>query len=145
MTCWKPLLTRKSLGASLEEGRTFMFIRANLPAIIWALIILVLMLMPGQHVPRVDKYFLPAPDKFAHVFVFMLLVFLMIRGFRKQSRFFGLRKRAVQFSIMIAGIYSLILESLQLISPERTVDVFDATANLGGCLLGLIVYKMFYS
>lgn len=119
-----------------------MFLKHNLPAIAWAVFIVVLMLMPGQHIPKVNDDYLLSLDKVAHVFVFLVLVYLMIRGFRKQDRFFALRTKSVQSSLIIAGSFSLILETLQFTTSERTVDVYDAIANLIGCVLGYFAYRL---
>lgn len=118
-----------------------MFFRYYLPVLVWGLTIMVLMLMPGQHIPKIEDNFLLSPDKLAHIAVFFVLTFLMVRALRKQSRFLRLKTQSALFSFIIVGSYSLVLESLQVLVADRMVDIYDGVANLCGCVLGYLVYK----
>jgi VanZ family protein len=120
-----------------------MFLRYNLYTIIWALVIFCLILLPGQQMPKLSSSFISI-DKLAHAFVFMVLVFLMIVGFRKQYRFPAFRTKATTYALLISGAYALILEFMQFFSSARTVDIQDALANLTGCLLGYLIFWLVY-
>lgn len=103
-----------------------------------------LILLPGQQMPEMkDDYFFSI-DKLAHTFVFMVLAFLMIVGFKKQDRFRKIRTHAIFFALLISGIYSLLLELLQFLSSERMVELSDAIANLTGCFFGYLAFLIIY-
>jgi VanZ family protein len=121
-----------------------MFLRFNLFTILWALIILFLILTPGQQMPNVKDDYLLSIDKIAHTIVFMVLSFLMIVGFKKQYRFIKIKNNAVVSAFIISGSYSLILELMQLLSSERMVQLTDMVANLTGCFLGYIAFIAIY-
>jgi VanZ family protein len=121
-----------------------MFFRYNLFGILWALIVLMLILMPGNNMPDTNIWSFLTFDKFAHFFVFALLVFLLIIGFAKQYTYTWLKFNAVK-SALIAGIsYSLLLEIGQALVPDRTFDLADMLANIIGCFLGSIVFYFVY-
>ncbi len=121
-----------------------MFLKYNLYTIVWAMIILLLVLMPGAQMAKADVMF--SFDKVAHAFVFFVLVFLMIIGFAKQHTFSHLRAGAVKFALLISIGYALLLEAGQLMVSGRVVELYDAAANVSGCLMGYgffyLVYKL---
>ena len=121
-----------------------MFFKYNLYTLIWAVIILLLVLMPGAQMAKADVMF--SFDKIAHGFVFCVLVFLMIVGFAKQNTFTLLRLHPVKYALLISIAYALILEAGQLLVSGRMVEVYDAAANVSGCLVGYgffyVVYKL---
>lgn len=118
-----------------------MFLRYNLYTIIWAVLILVLILLPSRHLPEFQAPSLISYDKFAHAFVFSVLVLLMIAGFIKQYTYPQLRNNPVRFSLFISISYALVLEIAQGLSSGRTVELYDGIANVVGCFMG---YGLFY-
>lgn len=118
-----------------------MFLRYNLYTIIWACLILVLVLLPGQYMPKLNSGSLVSVDKLAHVFIFCVLVLLMIVGFAKQSAYPILRNKAVGYALKISVAYALVLEVTQGLSTGRMVELYDGIANVVGCFLG---YGLFY-
>ena len=121
-----------------------MFFRFNFFTIIWAIVILFLVLMPGQQMPKISGDYLLSIDKLAHAFVFCILVLLMIVGFTKQHRFPRLRTKAVTYSLVISIAYGLILEIMQLLSSARMVELLDAGANIAGCISGWLLFLLIY-
>jgi VanZ family protein len=119
------------------------FLRYNLFTIIWAVVIFLLILTPGEKMPELEDVF--SFDKIAHTGVFCILAFLMIIGFSKQSRYPKLRAYPVGYSIMIAGVYASVLELGQAIIPGRDANLYDLAFNFLGVILGyslfLIIYK----
>jgi VanZ family protein len=116
-----------------------MFFKYNLYTLVWAIVILILVLMPGAQMAKADVIF--SFDKIAHGFVFCVLAFLMIIGFTKQHTFALLRSRPVKYALLISITYALMLEAGQLLVSGRMVELYDATANVSGCLIG---YGLFY-
>jgi len=119
-----------------------MFFRTNWLTLVWAAFILILMLLPGKHIPHIEDTFVLSPDKLAHIFVFLVLAYLMVRGFSRQHQYSWLKIKALPISLIISVSYSLTLEGFQYFSEQRTVDVYDALANLIGCLLGCAIYQL---
>ncbi|MDF9795680.1 VanZ family protein [Catalinimonas alkaloidigena] len=111
---------------------------------VWALIILALILLPGQQMPEISVKFFLSIDKLAHAFVFCVLVLLMIIGFTKQYTYPVLRNNAAKYSLLISMIYAIILEILQFLSNARMVEFLDATANLVGCISGYLIFLLIY-
>lgn len=121
-----------------------MFFRYNLFGIVWALIILMLILMPGNNMPDTDIWSFFTFDKFAHFFVFAVLVFLLIIGYTKQYTYTWLKFNAVKSALITGIAYSVILECGQALVPQRTFDLVDLLANTVGCFLGSILFYFVY-
>lgn len=121
-----------------------MFFRYNVFGISWAIIILLLILMPGKDMPDTDIWSILTFDKFAHFFVFAVLVFLLIVGFIKQHTYIRLRFNAVRSALLISIGYGLLLEIGQSLIAGRTFDLTDVLANMIGCFLGSLLFYMVY-
>lgn len=121
-----------------------MFLRFNLFTILWALVILVLILLPSRELPQIEEETLLGFDKLIHGGVFLILVFLMIVGFKKQTIYPALRFNAVKYALFISICYSLVLEGIQLFSEGRMVDFYDGIANIAGCLSGFVLFHVVY-
>jgi VanZ family protein len=128
----------------INHSSITMFVRYNLFGIVWAIIIFMLILMPGHNMPDTNIWSFLTFDKFAHFFVFAVLVLLLIIGYTKQYTYTLLKFNAVK-SALITGIgYSLILECGQALVPERTFDLADVLANTIGCFLGSLLFYFVY-
>jgi VanZ family protein len=100
--------------------------------------------MPGSNMPDTNIWNFLTFDKFAHLFVFAVLVFLLIIGYTKQYTYTRLKFNAVK-SALITGIgYSFILEIAQALVPERTFDLTDMLANTIGCFIGSLLFYFVY-
>lgn len=121
-----------------------MFLRYNLYTIIWAIFILILVLLPGRHLPEFNTPSLISYDKLAHAFVFSVLVLLMMVGFIKQSTYPLLRNYPARYSLIISISYALVLEITQGLSTGRTVELYDGVANVIGCFIGYGIFHIIY-
>ena len=114
-----------------------MLSKYQIPAIIWALIILILTLTPGEHLPslQLGKIMI---DKFLHFMVFMVLSFLAIAGLQadNNSNTNGLWRKMLG----ICMGYGILMETLQYVVPGRHIDLFDLVANLVGCGAGMWLF-----
>ena len=118
-----------------------MFFRYNLPGIVWGLIILLLLGMPGDRLP--DTFFINIPhfDKIVHGFLFFIFVLLLVYGFAKQYRYKILFSYPSLSSILTGILYGGITEILQnFLFRGRTGDIFDFAADVTGCVLGTIFF-----
>lgn len=118
-----------------------MFLRYNLPGIVWGLIIIIILGLPGDDLADISFLNIPYFDKIVHVFLFLVFVFLLAYGFAKQNRFNILHHKFLLFSLLTGVIYGGLTEILQeVVFTERTSDFFDFIADVTGCLTGLIFF-----
>ncbi|MFT4760278.1 MAG: VanZ family protein [Paraglaciecola sp.] len=107
------------------------------PAFLWAIIIFILSTMPSVQLPKE----LISPDKFAHAFVYGVLVILILYGL-KQSDIFT--KRNVWLAILGSASYGCLMEIIQYaFFPGRFFEMGDNLANITGCFLGLLFFDKF--
>jgi len=118
-----------------------MFLKFNFYTIIWMLIILLLHSVTGENHTNVD---LPHFDKFIHFGMFAFLSYLMVIGFSKQDRYSHLRFNAPLFTLIIATVYAVLVESIQLFIPIRTFDLLDLVADLVGNVFGYYLFVFVY-
>lgn len=119
-----------------------MFLRFNLFTFLWAGVILLLILMPGQQMPLIGDLF--SFDKLAHLGVFSILSLLMIIGFSKQYTCPKLKQNPIRYALIISSTYASILELGQSIIPDRYADFYDMAFNLSGVLIGYIIFLLIY-
>ncbi|MEO0330547.1 MAG: VanZ family protein [Bacteroidota bacterium] len=120
-----------------------MFWRFNLYTLLWMIFILILIVLPGQHMPETSTNLLSV-DKIVHVGIFAVLALLMAIGFAKQRTYYWLHNKAAIYALIIAIGYASILESTQIFSEGRAVDVYDAIANTIGCTVGYGIFFVIY-
>ena len=121
------------------------FWKFHLPAIFWALIILLLCGIPGNKIPELTFLEWLNPDKFVHLILFGVLCILLLKGFERQNYSRALNKNAIFLALTLCIIYGCIIEILQeYFFINRSGDVRDAVANLFGTLFGLWVYKRYF-
>jgi glycopeptide antibiotics resistance protein len=121
-----------------------MILRYNIFTIAWALLILALTLTPGDSMPDLSIWDLLSFDRFAHLFVFSVLVLLMTIGLTKQYTSLFLRFNAGKLAFLLSFGFSLVVELLQQIIPGRSVEINDLIANTSGCLTGSLVFYLIY-
>ncbi|PCH67426.1 MAG: VanZ family protein [Bacteroidetes bacterium] len=110
----------------------------------WAWAIMVLTLSPKTALPQIPLWGDITFDKFAHAFVYGILVVLLIIGFKKQFTYSQLKYNAILFALAISISYGIILELLQIFAKDRFVEVADITANFIGCILGFVFFFLIY-
>lgn len=121
-----------------------MFLRYNFFTILWAILILVLTVTPGTDMPKTDIWDVLAFDKIAHLFVFAVFVLLMIVGFSKQYRYLYFRYNAVRLALAMGLAYGLLIEIVQALIPERTLEYSDILADSLGCGIGYAIFYWVY-
>ncbi len=121
------------------------FLKNNCWAILWGVFIFLLTSLPGDYLPRIPKFVdLFKPDKLVHIFIFLVLIFLLLQGFERDGNPAIIHKYAVFFaftiSFSIAGITELLQE---FVIPMRVASPYDFIANLLGILLGWGAYAFY--
>ena len=118
-----------------------MFLKWNLPGIIWAFFIGYLCSLPGDEIPEVA--FLPEGfDKAVHFGLFFILAILMSRGFKNQNNYLVLKKYALPIILLFCIFYGGVIEWFQgnfLIG--RAADVYDWIADTVGAGFGMVFFN----
>ena len=112
------------------------FMRNQLPAIGWAVVIFVGSSIPGKDIP--DLGFRPQ-DKIAHIIEFGILGFLLLRAFGYASRIV-LRKHAAIWAGIFGIAWGILDEAHQLLVSGRCASAYDGIADAAGVLVGLVVF-----
>lgn len=118
-----------------------LFFRYNLFGIIWSLMIMLLSLLPQSG--SASNYG-QGTDKVIHIFMYAILCLLFIVGFKKQSHNMVLKFNAIKLALITSNLYGLLIELLQMLSPDRTFEVHDVLANSGGTIIGLTIFWILY-
>lgn len=122
-----------------------MLIRFSINSILWALFILLLCLAPSSELPEFDIWKLLSFDKIVHASLFSIQVLLIIVGLKRQYFSYRLRYYAKTVAFLLGSLYGFLIEILQLISNTgRTFDLLDVIADIIGCVIGLILFRMIY-
>jgi glycopeptide antibiotics resistance protein len=108
----------------------------------WALVILILCGLPGDDLPELTFLEWLRPDKIAHLILFGIQSYFLLKGFYQlQNQSFFYRK-AVAFSLIFTICYGALVEILQTyVFIHRDGDVRDAAANAIGAFLGVWFFK----
>lgn len=115
------------------------FLKYNWPSILWAAFILVICLMPHQHVPRVT---IPHFDKLVHFALYLILAVLTWYGWTRQNFFAALRANTAIKIILLLAIYGMTIEVLQgTLTPDRSFDLWDELANNAGAVAGTLAMR----
>ncbi|MGD0338408.1 MAG: VanZ family protein [Bacteroidota bacterium] len=112
------------------------FIRYQLPALLWFVVIYFLSSLPSSVFPVIS---IPYADKLVHIGIFFILCALVDRALLHQRKFSRLASLHLFVALAIVILYGLSDEFHQSFIPGRTSDLFDATADaIGGCLYILL-------
>lgn len=114
-------------------------LKYSLPlSIIWALVILGLCSMPGQHIPSFSFLEMLSFDKWVHAGMFFVLCSLIFFYLLQKSS----SKNMIYLFFTIAILYGCSLEIMQgTLFSNRSADWNDVIANSIGCVFGLMFYK----
>ena len=114
----------------------------NKATILWALLIAVLSLFPGDQFPKVGVSGL---DLIIHFFFYSVFNLLLIVGNIQQEKFNFLRSRPVIAAFIISISYGLIIELLQgTVFVSRGAELSDAIANSVGSVVGWVLFLIIY-
>ena len=112
---------------------------ATLIAIAWLLFITILLCTPGSRLPKIswnDKIWL---DKCAHIFLFLVLVFLWCRIFLRSAP--TVKNKNIFITItFLSVIYGIAMEVIQhYFIPFRSFDYGDMIADAIGSVAGYFI------
>ncbi len=92
-----------------------MFLKYNLPTLLWATVILFLTLLPTSALPETPAWELISFSTASHAAVFFLLAFLMLRSFNNLSNFSPLNQKAAIATFIISVLFGATIELLQTV------------------------------
>ena len=110
-----------------------------LPAIFWFIISTILLTLPGSSFPKNDWLSKIWADKWIHIGLFAIMVFLwcwaMLKIYTANKRL-----KVIFIEVGIAGlIYGIGMEFVQkYFIPFRSFDVGDIIADAAGCIIGVV-------
>jgi glycopeptide antibiotics resistance protein len=123
----------------------FSLLKYLLPAILWAIFILVL--TTSSNGGFVTQRLLGIPtDLLGHAFIFSILVFFIMQGLIKYWRFSFFLRKIQLYGLLFGFLYGVLIEFIQYyFTVNRTADYADVIANSIGCLVGLVLFKSVYN
>lgn len=107
-------------------------------AVSWLIFLSIAMLTPGKSLPDVNLFDLQ--DKFIHLICFIIQSYLWCGvGVSKSKEI--LNEKRVWFNFVMFGIgVGILLETTQLVIPNRAFEWMDLTVNIFGGLIGFLGY-----
>ena len=120
--------------------RLFYFV----PAVLWFIVTIILLTLPGNDLPHSPLFNLPYFDKCAHVVMFFLLTTLFCFPFStikaKQSY---ITRVFLKITLCVIS-YGIIMEFVQKIfTSTRSFDVIDILFDSVGSLSGLVAIRQY--
>lgn len=97
----------------------------------WAVMILVLTLTPADHIPKNEIF---GYDKIGHAGIFCIQTFFLLLTLTRSG--VTIRKSVI-ISVGACALYGFLIEVIQQFIPGRSLDWFDAIANIAGSFLAL--------
>lgn len=115
------------------------FFKRFLLTILWMIFILILCLIPSNHLEKLRFHWMPEYfDKIVHFSFYFILIILMTSAFIKSNY---VLKHALLISLIISIFYGISIELLQKYATStRHYEFNDILANSVGSTVGLILY-----
>jgi len=118
-----------------------------IPGILWFTLVLVLICLPGQDVPKIDAWsnFLKKIhfDKMVHAGMFGVMALLFCMPYFKTDLTITEKNNRFIWVGILACIWGLATECIQLYVPGRSFDLWDWAADSFGVGVGLLFLKRF--
>ena len=100
-----------------------------IPAICWLIISTILLTLPGSAIPKedwLDKIWI---DKWVHIGMFFMLVFLWLQTIPKKQHHTSIKTTVILITIA-AFLYGIGIEFIQkYFIPDRSFDILDIAAD----------------
>jgi VanZ family protein len=109
--------------------------RTALPALLWFLLIMVLLSLPGKSFPVVQFW---KPDKLAHIGLFGMQALLLWIALAFRYGTTSGASRVLTITIVACVLFAGLSELYQDIFTSRLADPYDVVANCIGILLAVI-------
>jgi len=111
-----------------------------LPAIAWIVTITVLSLVSARNLKKFSVDIINF-DKLAHIFIYLVLSFLLAWGLKKVIKHKNLSLKLLAGVFIFTSLYGLSMEITQkLISTGRHFEYYDIIANIIGSFIGVLFF-----
>ena len=119
--------------------------KSFLPGIIWFVVSLVLLALPGDDLPHSKIFNIPFFDKYIHLAMFFILTALFCYPFFYLSEEPAVIKGWFTRVTIYAIVYGILMEYVQkFFVKERSFDLADMFFDALGCLAGLVAATQIY-
>lgn len=116
------------------------FIKSYYKSLLWAMVIIVLLLIPGNKLPHNKLINIPHLDKIVHFILFMVLAYIMIFDTWVLKK--KLETRHITLILVISIVFAGLTEIYQYyLIVFRTGSIFDFMADVLGILLASIIFR----
>lgn len=106
--------------------------------LVYFLLTVVLLCLPGSAIPQRSWLTLIHADKIVHIGMFALLCILFAASMRKAERTAREQKKYILLVFIACVTYGILMEFVQKYwIPNRSFEVYDICADTVGSLLGL--------
>ncbi len=112
------------------------FIRYQLPALLWAVVIFVASSIPSSRLP---KFALTLNDRFVHGAIFFIFGLLVYRALARRIPVERIDRMRLLISVSAVILYGISDEFHQGFVPGRSFDVRDTLADAAGGICSAIV------
>lgn len=110
-------------------------LKSKILAIAWFLLMDVLFFLPGSALPKEHWLEVIYIDKWIHIALFAVLIFLFCSAFNVTLH------RKLWMLLITVIIYGFLIEVVQkLWVPNRSFDLYDVLADTAGSILGLFAW-----
>jgi VanZ family protein len=110
------------------------WLKSKAVAIGWFLLMNVLFVLPGSTLPKTGWFTDIQLDKWVHIGLFAVLVFLFCSAFNSVSK-------KIWIVLVAAVAYGFIVEVVQKNwVSNRSFDLYDVLADTAGSIIGLVVW-----
>ena len=115
-----------------------------IPGIAWFFLVLILVCIPGDKLPKVDNWLIEFKyDKLIHVGLFAVLAYLFIHPITKSTLVLKVKWHYVIKIVIATAMWGLTTEIIQkFYIPGRSFDLADWAADSLGGLFALLYYKI---
>ena len=105
--------------------------------ILTVILILIAILMPTSGVPTVE---IPYADKIVHTGMFVVLTGCFYIEYLMQKN----KLPSTLYVLISIGVFAILTEVLQSLTPDRTMDIWDLGADLMGSIATIGIIKLWY-
>ena len=111
----------------------------------WALTILFFSSIPSKELPDISFWELFTFDKMAHVALYGIFSFQIMRACIRQYANWNIRYHAASIAAIVSVLYGAGIELMQhFLLTDRYGDWLDLLANIIGTLAGILLFKKIF-
>lgn len=126
------------------SAKSYLKIKIYWKPAVWAVLILIASAISGEKIDRVKLIEIPYFDKFVHLFMYLVLVFLLLLAIREDKKRNNFSSKNLFWCFIITFLYSFLMEMLQrFVFVARSFEIPDLIANSIGILLGIVLIKRY--